>query len=224
MPATIDFTSNGRAVQGELYTPVAGAAAPGFIAVAYGTDGMSETWGTQIRRYADALSHLGFVVMIPDYFACTGTIAGQDAFAEMTANGDTWQQALADAVTYAKANLGVDGTRVGLLGFSLGGLLCLRQRRSANVLVEFFAPIDGLVAGAAGLTSHAQIHHGLADVVVSFSGNADKINQMLTTEGVAVELFSYPGGTHGFIGSDANNTSAISDSLDRTLDCFGKYL
>jgi dienelactone hydrolase len=220
---TTSFTTNGIVIQAELYTPVAGTRDPGLIAIAYGTDGMAEPWGTRIREFADALSRQGFIAMIPDYFGCTGTIPGINALGEL-AQRSAWQQALADGVTHAKASLGVDGARVGLLGFSLGGHLCLRQRATAKVLVEFFAPeLDGL-GSASGLTSHAQIHHGEADELVLFHPNTDNINGLLDKEGVVVELFPYPGANHGFVGSDTGNTNARTDSLQRTLDCFKKYL
>lgn len=224
MVSTINFTSNGITIPADLYTPDSAASAPGFIAIAYGTDGMLAPWGAQITGYAEALLLRGFVVMIPNYFASTGTTAGPGVFEEIMAHREIWQQALADAVSFAKANLGVDGSRVGLLGFSLGGHLCLRQRSLANILVEFFAPeLDGL-GSSAGLTTHAQIHHGLADQIVPFHPNTDDIKGILEKEGVTVDLFSYPDASHGFIGTETGNTNARTDSMQRTLDCFEKYL
>ena len=224
MPITTRVTTNGIAINADLYAPVAATTSSGLVILAYGTDGMSEPWGTQIRGYAEGLSQLGFISMIPDYFACTGTAVGQNVFQEMATQRDTWQHALADAVTYAEVNLGVDAGRVGLLGFSLGGHLCLRLRAAAKVLVEFFAPeLDGL-GSSTGLTSHAQIHHGQADELVPFHPNADDIGQTLKNEGIAVDVFSYPGATHGFIGVDPNNANARMGSLHRTLSCFGTYL
>jgi dienelactone hydrolase len=224
VPTTTRFTTNGIAINADVYVPATATTAPGLIVIAYGTDGMLEPWGTQIRGYAEGLSSLGFISLIPDYFACTGTSAGQGALQEIPTQRDTWDQALADAVTYAEANLGIDAKRVGLLGFSLGGHLCLCQRAVAKVLVEFFAPeLDGL-GSTAGVTSHAQIHHGQADELVPFHPNVDDIGQALKNEGIAVDLFSYPGATHGFIGVDANNANARAESLRRTLSCFETYL
>jgi dienelactone hydrolase len=223
VPTVTGFTTNGIVIQAELYTPIAGTSNPGFVAIAYGTDGMAEPWGARIREFADALCREGFVAMIPDYFGCTGTTPGPNALEDL-AKRNAWQQALVDGATYAKASLDVDGTRVGLLGFSLGGHLCLRQRATAKVVVEFFAPeLDGL-GSASGLTSHAQIHHGQADELVPFHPNADNVNRLLEKEGVIVELFTYPGANHGFVGLDTGNANARTDSLRRTLDCFKKYL
>ena len=53
------FTTNGKVIASELYTPIAGSLKPGFIVIAYGTDGMTEPWGTKIREYANALSQQG---------------------------------------------------------------------------------------------------------------------------------------------------------------------
>jgi dienelactone hydrolase len=137
MPTITNFSSNGTVVPVELYTPAVEASSPGCVVIAYGTDGISEPWGTQIRAYSAALAGRGFVVVIPDYFACTGTSAGAAAFERISLYRDIWQRAIADAVNYAKADLGVDATRIGLLGFSLGGHLCVRQRAVATCWSSF---------------------------------------------------------------------------------------
>lgn len=224
MPTTNQFVSNGIDIPFEFYAPVPATTTPGFVAIAYGTDGMSEPWGTQIRAYASALTHRGFAVMIPDYFASTRTSPGPAAFEVIGGYRDIWQKALADSITYAKANLAIDPGRVGLLGFSLGGHLSMRQRSYAKVLVEYFAPeLDGF-GDVTGTTSHSQIHHGMSDLIVPFSPNADDAKRLLTNEGAVVKVFSYAGAGHGFIGSDSSNTEARNNSSQRTLDCFTKFL
>jgi dienelactone hydrolase len=114
----------------------------------------------------------------------------------------------------------VDAARIGLLGFSLGGHLCLRVRAKAKILVEYFAPIlDGI--GPAGTLTHAQIHHGKADQFpgTGFS-NAETIRKRLELEGTSTELFAYPGAGHGFIGDDQPNTDARTLSKKATLTFF----
>jgi dienelactone hydrolase len=118
---------------------------------------------------------------------------------------------------------GTDATRIGLLGFSLGGHLCLRIAAKAKALVEFFAPLlDGI--GPATPRLAAQIHQGAADTLVSFAGNADKIDQQLRGTGASTEVFGYEGAGHGFAGNDTANTEARARSKERTLKFFEAHL
>jgi dienelactone hydrolase len=130
-------------------------------------------------------------------------------------------------VAYAKTLSGVNGSRIGLLGFSLGGHLCLRLRETAKVLVEFFAPqlpeLGGL--GPSGrLTLDALIHHGDADQLVPFDVNAKTIYNDLRASGATTTLFPYLGAGHGFVGTDFANTDARSKSKERTMTMFETHL
>ncbi len=220
------FNSRGKTIQFELFNP-SGTPNGGVIVITYGTDGMLAPWGSIIRAYAESLSQKGFIAIIPDYFASTSTMPRSDALNKISIDRNTWQATLADAITHAKTLPNVQASRVGLLGFSLGGHLCLRLRETAKVLVEFFAPefpgLDSL-GSTTKLTLQAQIHHGLADQIVPFYPNADNIKNLLQNEGATVDRFSYTGAVHGFIGNDTDNINASKTSMNRTLSFFEKYL
>ncbi|SEJ19838.1 Dienelactone hydrolase [Azotobacter beijerinckii] len=227
MANSINIASGGKAVSAELYTPTT-APPHGLVVIAYGSDGLTDDlngpWATMIRGYADALAERGFAVLVPDYLAYTDTPPGPAVFKVMLHYRDAWLQAIADSLDYAAALPMVDSTHVGLLGFSLGGHLCLRLRAKAKVLVAFFAPmLDGL--GAPGTLTHAQVHHGRADQLPGTGfHNAVAIADVLTREGSAAELCAYPGAGHGFIGKDRANTDARNLSQRRTLDFFLAHL
>ena len=227
MTDTITVTSRGKTMTAEFYTP-AGTMAKGVIIIAYGSDGLTDhlsgPWATMIRGYADSLVEKGFTVIIPDYLAITETQPGPAVFPQIPHHRDDWQEAISDTINHAKTLAMVDATRVGLLGFSLGGHLCLRLRAKAKVLVEFFAPVvDGI--GPGGTLTHAQIHHGEADSVLGTGfPNAVTIADTLKREGTSTELFPYPGAGHGFIGDDPDNTKARNLSKERTLSFFQSRL
>lgn len=222
---TISIDSHGTAIQSELFRP-AGASNAAAIIVVHGSDGMTEPWAAGIREYATDLAAKGFTAIIPNYFEKTGTPPGLHIFshppAECIANLHSWEEAASDTVAHAKTLPGI--SRIGLLGFSLGGHICLRLRGSAQALVALFAPelreFGGL--GPAGAASpHIQIHHGLADLLVPFS-NAQAIFDALKSEGADPELFSYEGAGHGFAGADPNNATARRSSRGRTLAFFAR--
>lgn len=233
------YVSRGKTITCELYTP--SAANGGMVVIAYGSDGMIDNahgpWATMVRAYAADLAAKGFTAIIPDYFLATGTAAGsidyqRDGAQIVLLNRSTWVAGLNDAVTHAKTLAGIDPKRIGLLGFSLGGHLGLRLRSSLKVLVEFFAPVlDGIGAGSPSSQLHVQIHHGridpstrTGDSLVPFEANAIPIAQKLKGEGVSADLHQYLGAGHGFVGADAANKNAATQSKAHTIAFFESHL
>jgi carboxymethylenebutenolidase len=225
MTNLINIDSHGTTMQTEVFHP-AGTRNGGAIVVAHGSDGMAEPWADLIRGYATELAGQGFSAFIPSYFAKTGTVPGPSVFSQLPAKLPLWVEAVSDAVAHVKAVPGISAERVGLLGFSLGGHICLRLRGSTKVLVEFFAPelrqLGGLGAPQPR-TPHVQIHHGLADLLVPFS-ETQAVVAALKHEGTAPEVFTYEGAGHGFAGADPNNATARRSSKGRTLAFFEKHL
>ena len=236
---TTHYTSGGKTIACEVYTPT--AVNGGVVVIAYGSDGMIDNthgpWATMLRQYASDLAANGFTAIIPDYFLRTGTAAGSIDYQKggtqiVVMNRDSWVSGLKDAVTHAKTLAGIDPKRVGLLGFSLGGHLGLRLRSTLKVLVVFFAPLlDGIGPGSAGSRLPVQIHHGsidtatgIGDTLVTFQANAIPIEQELKREGASPELHEYVGAGHGFVGTGAADTSASTQSKARTMAFFKSHL
>lgn len=212
------FPSGGVPIPVEVFSP-AGPPNGAVVVIAHGSDSLNEPWLTLMRKFGAELSQGGFLVLLPSYFAAAPPTAGP---AGMT----KWQATLSDAVAHGRTLAGGASARVGLLGFSLGGHLCLRLRAQARALVSFFAPelaeLGGI--GASAATPHAQVHHGLSDPVVPFS-QAERIVHLINTEGTATEFYSYPGAGHGF-GSPTNaaDKTALATSKERTLQFFTRRL
>src|SRR5438045_265857 len=129
-PTLVKFTSGGEDIPAELFTPV--KANGGTIIIAHGSDGLENTangpWKTMIEEYASDLALRGFVVLVPKYFEATHTkppTTLPEIVQMIGLHGDEWLATLTDAMTAFK---GVDPSRIGLLGFSLGGYLCLGLR------------------------------------------------------------------------------------------------
>lgn len=226
MSRTINFNSGTAVIPAELFDAT-GTPNGGIVIIAYGTDGMTDNltgpWASMIRDYANELSGKGFAAIIPDYFIKTGTQPGKSAFEQIPIHVGTWQATVGDAITHAKTIPGIIASKVGLLGFSLGGHICLGLRAQTRVLVSFFAPeLQGLGSAAhSGL--HSQVHHGLADSLVPVD-NAKRIDRLLRDEGATSELFLYEGAGHGFAGSDANNSTARRDSKAHAISFVAHHL
>lgn len=223
--APISFDSEGTLIQGELYAP-GGPATGKAVVVVHGSDGMAEPWGSAIREYAQDLAERGFVAVIPNYFEKTNTGPGLYVFSQPL-NLPSWTKAVSDACEYATTAAGHPGLAPGLLGFSLGGNICLRLRGWAQALVEFFAPelraFGGIAAASGPEKPRVQIHHGLADAVVPFE-ESQAIAATLESEGLQTQVFSYEAAGHGFAGVDAANATASRVSRKRTLDFFESTL
>jgi len=224
----VKIASGTAQIPGELYSPT-GTAPTGLVVLAYGTDGYVDNergpWKTMMRGYAEELATRGLATLIPDYFARTGTKHGGPAAGAIAQSRDDWSAALVDTVKYARALSKVDPSRIGMLGFSLGGYLCLRTRAAAKpkALVEYFAPVfDGI--GAKGSVPHVQIHHGTLDESPTAFTNAGQIEGILKLEGSDVTVFPYKDAKHGFAGKDLANTSAAALSKTRTVTFFGTCL
>ncbi len=241
MPETLKITSGSDTIDAYLYSPTE-TAVSGLVVIAYGADGLTDDltgpWETMIRGYADSLLASGFFALIPDYFGKTGTAPGPELLKMLTdprpevinmlqKNRRDWEAALSDAVTHGGTLPGVDASRVGLLGFSLGGHLCMRIRAASKpkVMVAFFAPVFSLLGelGPSGNVAHAEIHHGEVDSLVPFQ-NATIIKDTLEAESTSTTLFAYPGAGHGFNGDDDHNKTARTLSKSRTLSFFETHL
>ncbi|HWY49410.1 MAG TPA: dienelactone hydrolase family protein [Bryobacteraceae bacterium] len=225
------FTSGGATIPVEIFRP-SDTASTGAIIIAYGSDGLIDTdhglWKTMIEGYAKDLALNGFVTLIPDYFVKTDThppinILTQTGLGTIRSHKGEWQATLADAVTFAKGLHGVNGLRIGLLGFSLGGHLCLRLRTIPKVLVEYFAPELTLLGGlgtSGPLMLDALIHHGSLDEI----DNPETIMAQLKASGASVTVINYPSASHGFSGSDPHNIDAAAKSKATTLAFFAEHL
>ncbi|VTR91656.1 dienelactone hydrolase : Putative uncharacterized protein OS=Rhodopirellula baltica (strain SH1) GN=RB4286 PE=4 SV=1: DLH [Gemmata massiliana] len=236
MPTQVTFTSGGRSVTAELYTP-SGAPIKGVVVIAYGSDGLVDNdtgpWATMIRGYAADLEAAGTLVLIPDYLGATGTSPGLGTvLTALPAHRAAWEAVLVDALGHG-LTLAPSGVKTGAIGFSLGGYLVLRVRGNVNALSSYFAPYSvipgvpdiGPAPTPSRLTA-AEVHHGGDDHIVPAT-NATRITTDLTAQGVSTDSYSYTGADHGFgsIGNDpAANAAARSLSKSRTLAFFARHL
>lgn len=185
------YVSSGKSIPVDVYQPPAGITPNGALVVlAHGSDGLVPPWEGMIRKFAEELETRKFTVILPWYFGQKTPPVHPLPDALQTS-----EKALADGVVFGRTLPGVNATRTGFVGFSLGGYFSLRLRKSAKAVVSFFAPeMLGIGPRPSPPLALAQLHHPEADSVSS----ADRLYHRLKSEGSAVELHSYAGATHGF--------------------------
>lgn len=210
------------------------------VIIAYGSDGLAPKWKPEIERHAKELASVGILALIPDYFdkdPPTPHDSSASVFSQILFRHQEWAQVLRDAVDAAKKLSNINASKVGLIGFSLGGFLGLRIRDSVNVMAEYFSPYQfppnvdlGPLTPLKGLGANANptlkilIHHGKADSFVPINLNASRIKADLVAEGATVTVNYHPGANHGFHGDDPENRAARKTSLDETVRFFIDHL
>jgi carboxymethylenebutenolidase len=189
------------------FTTSAGTA-PGYLAVPQGESGpativLQEWWGVDdhIRSICDRFAAEGFYALAPDIYRGETTTQPDEAQQRMMAI--SMEQAEADmcgAAAYLRSQPGVTSSKVGSVGFCLGGGLAIWAAAECEEIgpaVTYyyvmphgrpdFSKISGPVLG----------HFGTADEFVPVE-DAKKLESELRDAGVDVHFEFYEGAGHAF--------------------------
>lgn len=187
---------------------------PAVIAL-HGSRGIREGWAEQP---ASLLAGRGFAVFVVHYFERTGTNWADDNTVRQ--NFLPWMKTISDAITFASQQPGVDGSRVALLGFSLGAYLALsvatRDPR-VKAVVEYFGGLPEELTHELKPLPPVLVLHGEQDAVVPVT-EAHKLQHLFENTGTTYEIKLYPGAAHGFSGID------LLDAGQRTLAFLKQHL
>lgn len=219
-------SSGGTALTLDMFVPAAAAGPVPLVLVLHGSFGMLPQYRGDILSFAETLAEKGIAAAIPHYLDSTGTAPGVAVFGEIDSKHQRWRAACADVLIALAADTRFDSTRIGLLGFSLGGYLALSLAMdppapaAIRAVADFFGPTDRLDTHWSRLPP-ALIFHGDLDPLVPVS-HSDRVAAGLTTAGRKQDsdffYKVYPGQKHGFDGS------ALTDSRDRTVEFFATVL
>jgi len=218
MGETVGFASNGDTAQGYLALPPSGAG-PGVMVV-------QEWWGLvpQLKRVCDRLAAEGFVALAPDLFH--GDIAEHT---EMDKAGrlmstlpmDRAARDMGGAIDFLRGHAAVQGHKVGVVGFCMGGMLALliaaQQGDKVGAAVPYYgAPLGDGAPDWAGLTAAVRGHFAANDAF--FPPEAIKaLEAELRAMGKDVELEVHPGTGHAF----ANEENALGNyDADVSAECW----
>ena len=218
------YTSNGRTVPVELFAPSSSAKLPAVL-VFHGSSGLGEKYRPDIVSFGEALKDAGMAAVLPHYFAAANVPSelqsDEQGLQLARTHYATWRTACADALTFVAADARFDPSRIGLLGFSLGGHYALDLAlapppgAAIKAVVEFFAPTrNPPLGGPWARMPPLLVHHGADDALV-FPAETTHLASELTRAGKSRDvdywITNYAGQGHGFKGE------ALASSLAATV-------
>ncbi|HEY2299170.1 MAG TPA: dienelactone hydrolase family protein [Jatrophihabitans sp.] len=192
----ITFASNGGQAHGYLATPASGSG-PGVVVI-------QEWWGLDdhIADIVDRFAAEGFVALAPDLFG--GKVAHDTDEAGKLMSELPVDQAARDlggAVDYLLASDSVTSTKVGAVGFCMGGGFVLQLAAQQGDKIGAAVPFYGVGAGVpqqyTGITAPIQGHYGEEDGFYPVDQARQQEGQIRDESQGDVEFFYYPAG-HAF--------------------------
>ncbi len=200
----LDYKSGARSYSGNLFRPAGSGPFPAML-VLHTSVGLFD----HELSYGQWLADQGYVALAPDYFAPVGVTSG--TLDMKTFQADAVREDLARAIDCLRSLAYVDKTRVGAVGFSLGGYfaLTLGTREDVHAVIAYYpgacdAPVDVTCATrypmatvAAQMRAPVLLLHGQADTVVPFA-IVRATQDILQRAGKSSELVPYPGVGHAF--------------------------
>jgi len=220
----VEFASNGGKSSGYLATPE-GKKGPGVIVI-------QEWWGLvdHIKDVADRFAKAGFVALAPDMYHGKSTKSPDEAGKLMMAiQIDQVEKDLRGAIDYVLSLPETEGTKVGTVGFCMGGQLslyaaCANPKVGACVIYygihpkvqpdykNLQAPVLGFFADRDTFVSPEVVH---------------KLESDLKGAGKQIETHIYKETDHAFFNDtrkEVYNSGAAEDSWRRMLDFYHRSL
>lgn len=219
----ISFKANGRMTPGYLAKPK--GSGPGIVVI-------QEWWGLvpHIEQVADRLAADGFVALAPDlYHGEKASSPDQAGKLMMALKIDEAARDIDGAIDRLQQEPGVTGSKVGTVGFCMGGALSLfAASRSPKVgaCVVFYgghpnvkpdlkalqAPVLGIWAGKDGFVT--------TEVVA-------ELDRQLAALGKRHDFHTYPNAQHAFFNDsrpEVYDAAAAADAWKRTAEFFRREL
>ena len=185
--------------------PAAGAAARPSVIVLHGSSGLDAAYA----RHAMTLAENGIDAYLISYFGPRSGLACHCPH--------TWAQTVADAAVAIRRRPEASG-RVGLLGFSLGGLVAVASAReaAATALVVFYGYMPPEPRPTTEPLPPLLALHGDADASVPLKWGREVVERARERGGRA-EFVVYPGEPHAL---STWTKGHAADAIDRTIAFF----
>jgi len=226
---TVDV--DGSAMRCYVSLPESRGKSPGIIVIQH-AGGVDDF----VRGMCDRFAAAGFAAVSPDLYHRDDPASSDDPMTRMARLRDVHIANDVDAtVEHAKSLPEIDGARLGLTGFCMGGrvtYLMAAQNQSFSAAVVFWggnimvpwgdgpAPLDltaQIQCPVMGLFGEDDPNPSPADVAT--------IDAEMTRLGKSHEFHSYAGAGHAFLNESrpSYRPEAAADAWPRCLDWFGRY-
>lgn len=219
------YKSGTADISGYFYKPAGSGPFPAVL-VLHGRAGLT----TQQKDYAVWLAQQGYVAFAPDYFAPIGMPAATWAATDYGKYQDRIRTDLGMAFEALKSLPTVASSRIGVVGFSLGGYFAfwLGTRNDVRGVVSYYGAYAPTVIATYGIKdivaqmkSAVIMYHGDADEMVPIE-QANTVYEMVKSNAsVPWSRYTvYPGATHAFGPqyTTGPNATANADSQQQTLE------
>ena len=207
------FTSGGKSIRIDHYPANQGGNSPAVILI-HGSGGPLHG----MDPFASQAAQFGVHVFVLHYFERTGHYWVSPS--QIESNFLAWLETLKDAVSFVAGQQGVDVSRIGLLGFSLGAYLSLAlatQDSRIAAVAELFGGLPEQFAKDAGNLPPVLILHGAQDTTVPVE-RAHELERILQRHKIPYQVKIYPDQGHVFTGL------AQLDAMRRVAQFFRNYL
>lgn len=208
--------SGGRQITVEAFQPAGKGSHPAIL-VLHGAGGVDSN-NAYVRQLAAILAAQGCGTFLVHYLNRTGHTWVNEAIIHSHFN--LWLETLEDALHFIAGQPGVDETRIGCFGYSLGAYLALALASESpriHAVVEMAGGIDDTHSDNITRLPPTLILHGSEDRRVPVSA-AYGIKHVLQRLGVPYEMRIYPGEGHIL------RWPALSDAVMRGLDFLQRHL
>ena len=209
----ISFETGGKDIRLDCYLPEGTNKFPTVIAL-YGSGGDH----LSMSGPASQLAGQGFAVYVLHYFDRSGVVEIEKS--ALVRHFPVWMKTLWDAVSFVEQQAAVEPSRIGLIGFSLGGYLAVCGAAidpRIKVVVEFFGGFPKEMKWFMRRLCPMLILHGESDPIIPLS-EAYYLEEILQSKNIPYEMQIYPGAGHGFDGA------TWADAKVRSLRFLRKYL
>lgn len=214
----VTFPSNGGEAHGYLALPESGRG-PGLIVI-------QEWWGltSHIASLVDRFASEGFVALAPDLYGGSTTHDADEAGRLMQSLPvERAARDLAGAVDYLLLRDDVQGDRVGVVGFCMGGSFVLNlavQEGGKIAAAVAFYPVGSTPDDYAGLQAAVMAHFGEKDDFIPLDNARDLVEKIKAGTGQEPVIHTYPAG-HAFVNDDnllgTHDPDQAKQAWDRTV-------
>jgi dienelactone hydrolase len=161
-----------------------------LVVVVHGNFGLGPPFGVQLRKFTEELAALGFVAALPTYYpGGLGNPLDSDIAGKLPA--------LTAAIRHLSKRADVDASRLGLVGFSLGGGISMAYINSVpagtvRAFADFYGYVAPLLGGGVEKFPPTIVFHNSTDPIVKPAENSEPLIKALSNAKIIHEPAGAP--------------------------------